>query len=78
MDLQSWLNKEGRGARSRLQRESGLGWTTIYDLIAGRYLLERFDKAEALHRATRGEVPLSSIWGPAARGEVELAKAVRQ
>ena len=63
MDLKAWCEKEGKGARNRLFRLSGVTLPVIADILEnGRVRTTRI--ARALSEATGGEVSVAELCDP--------------
>lgn len=60
--FRDWVDQRGRGTLTRLMRETGLAYSTVYDVYLGYPVGRR--AAEALAKATEGEcAPESMILG---------------
>jgi len=57
--LAEWLQRQPRGALSRLWRESGVSWHTVNRAKRGEKV--GLKVAILISRATRGEVPRSAL-----------------
>lgn len=67
MRLEDWVNREGRGAISRLVRATGFAYTTVFRAYRGRTNLNGHTAA-AISEATGGEVTVNELLGIAASG----------
>jgi hypothetical protein len=65
MTLADWVKKQGRGAISRLMRETGLAYTTILAARDQRWTA-RGDTARKISEATGGAVSIAELCGAAA------------
>ncbi len=71
MLLSEWVEKNGRGSLSRLSRETGLAYTTIFTALGGK--IKRYDVAKKISDATNGAVSVADCCEP----NGHAAKAVR-
>ncbi len=62
MTLAEYFRKKGRGAKSRLARETGLAYSTIHWIERGRSEPKR-KTAKLISAATGGEVTVAEILG---------------
>lgn len=60
MKLKKWLEREGSGALSRVSRDTGLAYTTVFDVAHGRRSA-RYATAKLISAATGGEVSIAEI-----------------
>lgn len=65
MDLKTWVMLAGKGAMSRLARESGIAWSTVHAACHGRPV-HNYRVARALSDATGGAVTLEELCAQAA------------
>lgn len=63
MTLQEWLEREGTGAKTRLQRATGLRWQTVHELAEGRVKQPRPETARKIEDATEGKVSAAELLG---------------
>lgn len=60
--LSEYLKREGKGAKSRLQRKTGLAYSTIHWIATGA-TVARPDTAKKIEKATGGAVTAAEILG---------------
>lgn len=60
MRLKEWVRRQGTGAISRLQRETGLAYSTIFRAAHDRKPV-RFATAKLLSEATNGAVSVEEL-----------------
>ncbi len=65
MLLAEWIKREGRGAISRLVRETGCAASTFHTHINGKLIVE-YQTAKRISEATRGEVSIEELCDPPA------------
>ncbi len=70
MQLSHWIKREGRGAITRICRESGVAYSTIYTAYRGQRI-GRYATAKAISDATGGEVTVEDLCTPQAVEAVE-------
>lgn len=63
MQLSQWVKREGRGAITRICRESGVAYSTIYTAYRGQRI-GRYATARAISDATGGEVTVDDLCAP--------------
>ena len=68
MTLNEWVKREGAGAISRLTRESGLAYTTVFDAVHELRAI-RYSTAKRLSSCTSGDVSAEEICDPPKRGK---------
>lgn len=76
MQLSHWVEKQGRGAISRIWRESGVSCSTIYEALRGAPI-SRYPVAKAISDATGGAVSIDELFAPANATEPSWKKAKR-
>lgn len=64
MLLKDWIIREGRGAASRLVRETGLAASTIDYAVRGEPI-SKYDTAKRISVATGGDVSIEELCEPA-------------
>lgn len=62
--MSEWVAREGSGAISRLSRETGLAYTTVFEAAHGRRAV-RYETAKRISEATDGVVTIEEICEPA-------------
>jgi hypothetical protein len=60
MTLQEWVKGQSRGALSRLSRETGLAYTTVFGIARGKQRA-RYESAKLISAATEGAVSISEM-----------------
>ena len=55
MFLSDWVSREGRGAITKLMRDTGLAYSTVHAIVAGDAIARR-GTAKLIHEATGGQV----------------------
>lgn len=60
--LQKWCDKIGHGARAQLARDARVRYQTIHDLFKGTRVAT-VDTARKIEKATKGEVPWTTLVG---------------
>ena len=60
MTLHDWVENQGRGELSRLARETGLAYTTVFGAAQGRRL-KSYARAKLLSDATGGAVTIAEL-----------------
>lgn len=63
MQLSEWLSIKGWTLK-RLERESGVSYTTLHYLKTGRIHIHRYDIAERISQATGGRVTIKDLCTP--------------
>ena len=63
MKLCQWVEREGVGSLSRLARETGLAYTTVFEASHGTRTV-RYETAKLISRATGGEVSVEDLLEP--------------
>jgi hypothetical protein len=63
MLLQEWIERQGRGAITRLARLSGLNYTTVYYPAYGAPV-KTYDAAKRISAATGGAVSIQELCEP--------------
>lgn len=63
MRLDTWVKKQGRGAKALLARKTGLGFNTILYLVQGKRIASS-PTALLIERATAGEVTVRELITP--------------
>jgi len=66
MRLADWIEREGRGAISRLVRETGCAASTFHTHINGKPIAE-YQTAKRISEATGGEVSIEELCEPPRR-----------
>jgi hypothetical protein len=60
MRFPDWVEAQEKGALKRIERETGVGYTTLMRLRAGE-AISRYDVAEKISKATGGAVSIQEI-----------------
>lgn len=63
MYLSEYVTREGRGALSRIQRETGLAYTTVFRAARGR-AIKKYEVARRISAATGGAVSVEELCAP--------------
>ncbi len=62
MDFPTWVQSQPRGVLKRIERDCGIGYTTLHRLKRGARL-DSYDLAKRLSAATGGEVTIDDLCG---------------
>lgn len=65
MRFPEWVQSQEKGALKRIEREVGVGYTTLMRLNAGE-TITRYDVAKRISDATGGEVTVDELCDPTA------------
>lgn len=63
MRLSEYLRRQGKGAKSKLARDSGLAYSTLHWLERGEIKNPRAATIRAIERATDGAVTMADLLG---------------
>lgn len=63
MRLADWIGEQPRGALSRLQREVGIAWPSMYAIYSGE-ATPRYETARKISLATGGAVSIPELCEP--------------
>lgn len=65
MRFPEWVQTQERGALKRIERQTGVGYTTLMRLNSGD-TIARYDVAKRISEATDGAVTVDELCDPAA------------
>lgn len=68
MLLRDWAKREGYGSLTRIFRNSGVAYSTVYNAYLGKRV-GRYATAKAISDATGGEVTVDELCAPAEAAE---------
>lgn len=63
MRFPEWVQTQERGALKRIERQTGVGYTTLMRLNSGD-TIARYDVAKRISEATGGEVTIDDLCAP--------------
>lgn len=69
MDFRTWAEAQPHGTLKRIERETGVAYTTLHRLKRGDRL-DSYALAERVSRATGGEVSIDDLCRRSGQGEV--------
>lgn len=69
MDFKTWAEAQSHGVLKRIERETGVGYTTLHRLKRGDRL-DSYALAEKVSEATGGEVSIAELCRPGRDAEV--------